>query len=81
MSDRLKVSLYVDHVDDSSDFDKVNDWLARWGDKVTVKSYSTGGWEHCWDLLAPAEAVAELPAEWLCDSEWATPELFEAKLQ
>ncbi|MES2206800.1 MAG: hypothetical protein V4525_08395 [Pseudomonadota bacterium] len=79
MPERLKITIYIDHVEDSSDFDEVTRWLARWANKVSVESYSTGGWEHCWDLLAIEEAVTEVPKEWLCASEWAAPEIFEKK--
>lgn len=65
-----KVTLYVDHVEDSTEFDRVQEFLSRWGSAITVANYSTGGWEHCWDLLVPEEAHTEIPVHWLCASEW-----------
>jgi hypothetical protein len=76
MSTMKRITIYVDHVDSSADFERVEAWLEKWKGRVTVADYSTGGWEHCWDLEAPSEAVAEIPEEWLCSSEWATPEIF-----
>ena len=56
-----KVTIYVDHVDDSTEFDQVQEFLARWGKEISVVDYSTGGWEHCWDLLVPEAALSETP--------------------
>lgn len=73
---RQRITIFVLHDHDDADYVWVLDWLERWGELVTVADYSTGGWEHLWDVEAPATAVAEVPADWLCSSEWATPELF-----
>lgn len=66
-----RYTIFVDHVDDATDFLLIQDWLKRWEGKVKVADYSTGGWEHIWDVEAPPEAVAELPEEFLCSSEWS----------
>lgn len=71
-----RITIYVDHVDTAADFEAVTAWLNKWEGQARVHDYSTGGWEHTWDVEAPAAAVAELPDEWLCASNWATPELF-----
>jgi hypothetical protein len=42
---------------------------------VRVVNYSSGGWEHLWNVEAPSEAVAEVPEHLLCESEWSNPEL------
>lgn len=76
MSTMKRITIYVDDVDSSADFERVDSWLEKWKERVTVADYSSGGWEHCWDIEAPSEAVAEIPEEWLCSSEWATPEIF-----
>jgi len=55
----------------------VHAWLAKWAGKVRVADYSTGGFEHVWDVEGPEEAIAELPSGWLCDSKWSNPKLFE----
>jgi len=57
----------------------VRAWLKKWEGKVRVADYSTGGYEHLWDIEGPEEAIAELPKEWLCDSKWSNPELLERK--
>jgi hypothetical protein len=66
-----KVTIYVDHLEDSREFDQVQEFLARWKTQITVADYSTGGWEHIWDLLVPEDALAEIPQYWLCASEWS----------
>ncbi|MGR2739665.1 hypothetical protein ACUY1T_14540 [Billgrantia sp. Q4P2] len=72
-----KVTIYVDHVDDASDFDFMQEWLKKWEGVVRVTDYSTGGWEHIWDLEGPEEAISEIPKDWHCSSKWATPEIFK----
>lgn len=72
-----RATIYVDHVDSSHEFDAVRAWLKKWEGKVRVADYSTGGYEHLWDIEGPEEAIAELPTEWLCDSKWSNPKLFE----
>ena len=59
------------HPDNAADFDVVSAWLEKWEGKVRAANYSTGGFEHIWDVEGPTEAIAELPEEWLCDSEWS----------
>ncbi|MBA4217818.1 MAG: hypothetical protein IIA03_10775 [Proteobacteria bacterium] len=76
MGSLKRITIYVDHVDSAGDFDSVRAWLSKWEGQVRVHDYSTGGWEHTWDVEAPAEAVAELPEGWLCASAWSTPEIF-----
>ena len=72
----MRITIYVDHIESSNDFDWVQAWLAKWKGLARVEDYNTGGWEHYWDIEAPAEAVAEVPEDWLCASKWATPEIF-----
>lgn len=69
-----KITLYVDHDDKSTDFLVVKKWLEKWNGHVRISSYSTGGWEHIWNLEAPDEAISEVPVDWLCDSEWVRSE-------
>lgn len=71
---RKRITIYIDHLDSSLNFEWMRSWLAKWCESVHVAKYSTGGWEHCWDLEAPIEAIAEIPEEWLCTSEWTTSE-------
>ena len=73
----MRATIYVDHVESSKDFDFVEDWLKKWEGKVRVADYSTGGWEHTWDVEGPEEAILEIPTEWLCESKWSNPNLFK----
>jgi hypothetical protein len=68
----MKSTLFADHPDDdSSDFHLVRAWIERWSDSVTVVDYSTGGWEHLWNVDAPLAALKELPKRFFCQSAWA----------
>ena len=73
----MRATIFVEHVDDSDDFDVVSAWLKKWEGKVRIENYSTGGFEHIWDVEGPEEAIAELPKEWLCESTWSNRGLFE----
>ena len=68
----MKSTIFADHPDrNSADFDLVRAWLERWRDSVRVADYSTGGWEHLWNVDAPLNALKELPKRFFCASEWA----------
>ncbi|MCL2011492.1 MAG: hypothetical protein FWG75_01710 [Cystobacterineae bacterium] len=69
-----KVSIFVEDDEDSTEFDQVREFLARWGSAITIVNYSSGGWEHYWDLLVPESALAEIPEHWLCESKWTDDE-------
>lgn len=73
----IKATIYVDHVDNSEDFDFVEVWLKKWEGRVRVTNYSTGGWEHIWDVEGSEEAISEIPPEWICESKWSNSKLFE----
>ncbi|QER39916.1 hypothetical protein F2A31_09385 [Acinetobacter suaedae] len=77
MDNMKRITIFVMDADSSDDVDQVGAWLEKWKDSVNVVDYSTGGWEHCWDIEATLDAVAEVPEQWLCCSEWATPEIFD----
>ena len=81
MAKLKRISIFVLHDDDATDFEWVQAWIIKWKSKfeLTVVHYSSGGWEHYWDIEASAEAIAEVPENYLCASEWATPELFNQK--
>ncbi|WP_161958044.1 hypothetical protein [Azospirillum palustre] len=55
----------------SFDYAWVERWLKRWNGQVVVVDYSSGGWEHIWDVSGPREAIAEIPERFLCASKWA----------
>jgi hypothetical protein len=46
-------------------------WMERWEGVIRVADYSTGGWEHIWDIEAPEDAIAEIPQDLLGASEWS----------
>lgn len=77
MSELKRITIFVLHHDDSADFDWVSAWLERWKGQVTIADYSSGGWEHLWDIEAPQAAVSEVPEDFLCSSAWSAPEIFE----
>ncbi len=81
MSKLQPISIFVMHDDEPTDFNWVQAWINRWKlvDKLRIADYSTGGWEHYWDIETCAEAVAKVPEDHLCASEWANPELFNKK--
>lgn len=68
-----RATIYVDHLGDGTppELQLVLDWLDRWQDNVRVVDYSTGGWEHSWNVEGPVEAITELPPDLLCDVDWA----------
>lgn len=61
-----KVTIYIDHVDDDKDFIFMHKWFEKWKDSVRIENYSSGGWEHIWDIEGSEEAIAEIPKEWIC---------------
>jgi hypothetical protein len=67
-----RATIYCDDIGQkrSAEFVLVQDWMKRWEGKVRVADYSSGGWEHIWDVEGPPEAINELPPELLCSSEW-----------
>lgn len=81
MSQLRRITIFADDSGDkpSKDFLWVKAWLERWKAKVRVANYSSGGWEHLWDVEGPEETLAEVLDHLLCSSEWANPELFADK--
>ena len=66
-----RTTLFVEHFESAEDYDRVTSWLERWKKGVHVADYSTGGYEHIWNVEGPDEALSELPQEYFCSSEWA----------
>lgn len=81
MSALKRITVFVMHADDETDYNWVCDWFQRWEStgKLNVVNHSSGGWEHCFDIEATQEVIDEVPESYLCASEWATPELFKKK--
>jgi hypothetical protein len=79
MAELKRISIFVLHHDDSSDFDWVHAWIIKWKSQfaLSIAHYSSGGWEHSWDIEATQEAINEVPQDYLCDSAWSTPGLFK----
>ncbi|WP_394178675.1 hypothetical protein [Yoonia maritima] len=73
MPDIQKATIFVGDFDDhpSHNYIWVQNWLNKWRDHVVVERYSTGGWEHIWDVSGPNEAIKEISEALLCASEWA----------
>ena len=68
-----RATIFVNHPGDGPppELLLVLEWFKRWEGKVRVADYSSGGWEHLWDVEGPTEAIDELPVELLCGSKWA----------
>lgn len=58
----------------SEEYSLVERWLEKWSEVIEVAEYSTGGWEHIWDVSGPKQAIDDIPDEFLCGSDWAGPE-------
>jgi hypothetical protein len=74
-----KITIFVLDRDDegmSEEYCWVEKWLEKWGTKIFVAGYSTGGYEHLWDVEGPEDTISEVPSEFLCDSAWSNPKLF-----
>jgi len=71
MSGLQRITIFVLHDDSPTDFEFVLTWIEKWKSVISIANYSSGGWEHLWDIEAPAEAIAEVPEEWLCLSDWS----------
>lgn len=72
----IRLTLFVMHGDDDKDYKAAMAWLEKWADEVNIVEYSTGGWEHLWDIETTPDAAASVPEEWLCSSEWPELSLF-----
>ncbi len=77
ISEMKRITIFVMHGDDDTDYKAAEAWFERWQDQVNVVEYSSGGWEHMWDVEASDEAIADLPKNFLCDSQWSNPALFK----
>lgn len=73
------LTLFVLHGDDDTDYKLAKAWFKKWQAEVNIVDYSTGGWEHLWDIEATPAAADSVPQDWLCDSEWSNPALFAKK--
>lgn len=78
MTQLRRLTIFADDPDEklSEDVLWVRAWLERWKSKVRIANYSTGGWEHLWDVEGPEEAIGEVPEGLRCCSAWASPEIF-----
>ena len=67
-----RATLFANHSSDSDeDYRLVCSWLEKWAKSVKVEKYSTGGWEHVWDVEATEEALVDIPERFKCASDWA----------
>ena len=67
-----RATIFVDDPGDepAEDYHWFIDWLEKWGEKVRVAGYSTGGSEHIWDVAGPKPAIDQIPKHLLCASAW-----------
>ena len=69
-----RITIFVMHDEDSTDYDWVSAWIIKWrvDFQLRVVDYSTGGWEHLWDIEASDAAIAEVPLDYICGSAWSS---------
>ena len=53
------------------DYRWVQEWFARWGDRVRIEKDSSSDPDFLCDVEGPAEAIAEIPERMLCGSSWS----------
>ena len=70
------LTLFVMDGDDDTDYKLAIAWLEKWEKEVNIVDYSSGDWEHLWDIEATPKAAESVPEDWLCSSEWSEPALF-----
>ena len=71
-----RVTIFIMHADNNADFIFMKAWFKKWESKIHIENYVSGGFEHCWDVEAPENAIDEIPEDWLCMSKWANPDVF-----
>ena len=73
MSELVQMTIFADDPGEerSGDYEWVAAWLDRRKPVLRVADYSTGGWEHVWNIEGPEEAIADVPDHLLCVSEWS----------
>ena len=73
MTQLKRITIFANDPDDkhSADYQLVIEWLERWKAMLRIANYSTGGWEHIWDVEAPEAVIAEVPDHLLCASKWS----------
>lgn len=54
----------------SEEYTLVEKWLEKWQDQVIVADYSSGGWEHMWNVSGSKQAIDAIPAKLRCASRW-----------
>jgi len=67
-----RASIFVMDGDDtpSEGFRWVVEWMTRWEGQLRIARYSSGGWEHSWDIEGPKAAIAQIPHDYLSESDW-----------
>lgn len=73
MSKLVKATIVaMDAEDETSDeYIAAKKWLKKWEADVEIVEYSTGGWEHIWDVIGTRQAIEDLPDMISCSSDWA----------
>ena len=69
----LRATLFLMDPDDRPppEFHLVQAWFEKWKGVVKEVHYSSGGWEHCWDVEGPLVAFRDIPKRLFCLSDWA----------
>ena len=73
MHEMYKATIFAGDFDEhpSEEYSWVECWLEKWRESIVVAEYSSGGWEHIWNVLGPKEAIDEIRSDLLCGSDWA----------
>ena len=69
----VRATIFVDIIDAAGeeDYRWVQEWFARWGDRVRIERDSSSDPDFLCDVEGPAEAIAEIPGRMLCVSDWS----------
>jgi hypothetical protein len=69
----VRSSIFVATVSEQGKADDrwVQEWFARWGDRVRVAGESGSSPDWTWHVEGPPEAIAEIPERLLSVTEWS----------
>src|SRR5688572_26182787 len=69
----VRASIFVMDPDEdaSPDYQWAIAWFESWGAQVRVADYSSGGFEHLWDVEGPADVIAEIPERLRAITSWS----------
>jgi len=69
----VRASIFVATVSEQGKADDrwVQEWFARWRDRVRIASESGSGPDWIWDVEGPPEAIAQIPERISCITDWS----------